>query len=280
MVDNFLGNPVLFLAKLIRLKRIPILFLIYNVLPHEPRRIDKPLAYYALRQGDAFVVQTNHEFDRLKGLIGNKRIAVCKLPNFNLFDSSNGLDKLKAREKLNIPVDRFVLLFFGLIRSYKGLEILLDALGNLHSSETYPYLIIAGEFWDPVSRYEKQIMALNLIDQVAIHNRYIPDDEVSNYFESADCLVAPYTGGTQSGVATIAISFDLPMIVTEKIADGLECNSSSVPVKIIPAGDACLLAEAIKEFMQNPTKKSPRVNIQQEGNWNLLVNTIIANISK
>jgi glycosyltransferase involved in cell wall biosynthesis len=114
-----------------------------------------------------------------------------------------------------------ILLFFGLIRPYKGLEILIKSLGELRKEGILPYLLVVGEFWESVQSYLNLIDELGLIDQVRIIDRFIPNEEVGLYFSAADIYVAPYIDGTQSGSIKVAMSYRLPILVSDRVVSDL-----------------------------------------------------------
>lgn len=160
------------------------------------------------------------------------------------------------------------------MRPYKGLSELFQALAALKSNERRPYLLIAGEIWGEPALYFEQIKSLGLEDRVRFDNRYIPDEEVKTYFSAADCLVAPYTGGTQSGAVTIAISFGLPMIVTERVAEGIEDQYQNGLVSVVPSGDIAALKDAIQDAIIT-TKDHPHQSFQKRNDhWETITQTI------
>jgi glycosyltransferase involved in cell wall biosynthesis len=183
--------------------------LIHNINPHEKRFFDSLFNRLFLNRYDAFVVLS----ERVKGdLLLKKPGASCLLlnhPSYSHFGVA--IDKNTARERLNIPLNSKVLLFFGLIRDYKGLDVLLEAMNTL--DETY-YLIVAGEVYGDDQSYLKQIENIPQ-SHVVMHNGYIPDDEVKYYFSASDLCVLPYKKGTQSGVQAISDSFCTPVLVSE-----------------------------------------------------------------
>ena len=132
-------------------------------------------------------------------------------------------------------------------------------------------LIIAGEFWEKIELYEELIIQLDLQDQVFLFDRYIPDEEVGIFFEEADLFVAPYIDGTQSGSVKIALSFDLPIVVTECISD--ELLSGSDRVMIVPSEDSQALADGIKKTVENGFPER-RTGIEDNTSWDELISTI------
>lgn len=264
---TFWGVQLAVLVALLRKRSIPIVFLIHNVLPHEGCPWDKFLARLALRGGNAFIVQTEREKDKLLSLLPAVQVQVCAHPVYTMLTKGR-IPKQQARDQLSLPVEKPVLLFFGIVRPYKGLRVLLEALGQLRQRGLSPILLVAGEFWEDSQLYQEQMEQLGIQDQVRLDNRYIPDEEASVMFSAADALVAPYVDGTQSGAAEIALGFGLPLIVSEIVAQGIvEQNRKST--RIVPPGDTAALAEAIESFItQPPLEYSP---VPAEDDWGRLV---------
>jgi len=261
------------LGLLLKRHGVPILYIIHNVLPHEPRFFDPWLSYYALKQGDAFICQTKKEAIILHDFLPEAKIAIAPHPIYNMFNQK-GISKERARQILNLPIDQPVALFFGIVRGYKGLSFLLEAIAHLKQQGKLVKLIVAGEFWERISDYMKRINQLQITELVHIENRYIPNEEVSVYFSAADVFVAPYIGGTQSGAVKIALAYGLPCVLTTPIA-GQEFNQiRTLPVKVVPPGDSSALAQAILECLSSPSSKDLKNPLLDNAGWDELVNVI------
>lgn len=244
-------------------------FLIHNVIPHESKPWDRWLARLALRSGNVFIVQSPHELEKLKEFVTEVNISYCKHPVYQRF-SDQIVSKEDARKSLNLPARRTkpVLLFFGIIRPYKGLKVLLDAISK---AGIQSQLIVAGEFWEDVETYNKQIIDLGLTEQVTLINRYIPDEEAHLLFSASDGFLAPYLEGTQSGAVERAFGYGLPVIVSEKIAAGItDANISKIHV--VPSGDVPQLVQALQKFDRVVTEH--RVPEPAQDDWNRMVETI------
>lgn len=193
-----------------RMKRkCKVIALIHNAIPHEPKCFDKPLASLLFKQCDGFIVMSDNVRNDLLKLRPDARYIQNPHPLYNHFGKK--LPKEEACQKLHIPTDKKTLLFFGLIRDYKGLDLLIDALGQLDDSYQ---LVIAGECYGSFEKYETQIAASPARDRITVHNQYINDDDIPLYFSAADALVLPYRSATQSGVVSVAYHYDLPMLAT------------------------------------------------------------------
>ncbi len=252
---TFWAIPFAYLAWRFRKNRIRLIFIIHNVVPHEQRPWDVWLARRVLTPNDRYIVQNPKEERILRELTGAQEIRIYTHPVFGFFHQQE-INKDEACRQLNLPQDRFVWLFFGLVRPYKGLPVLLEALAKVQASGYQSLLIIAGEFWEDLERVQAKVVELGLTEHVRIDNRYIPDEEVGLYFSAADCLAAPYTGGTQSGAVSIAVSYGLPMIVTDHIARGLPSGEAEGRMTIVPPGDAEALAAAMLKHMRSPQERA------------------------
>ena len=253
---------------LIRLlgKHVKTAYLIHNVLPHESRIWDRMLARFALHPAPAFIVQAASQHERLLGLLPNANVNFCSHPAYGRF-AEHSLPKVEAREQLGLPSDVPVFLFFGIVRPYKGLKHLLEALAK---TDPAIHLVVAGEFWGDASAYEQQIERLGLSQRITLINQYIPNEQAHVIFSAADALVAPYVGGTQSGVVERANGYGMPVILTDAIANGEERSFENV--RIVPAGDEDMLASAMTELAATPRQVvAPRPG---QDDWQRMVKTI------
>jgi glycosyltransferase involved in cell wall biosynthesis len=268
------------LAWLIR-RKVKVAFLIHNVLPHEAKTWDQWMARATLHQGQAFIVQAPHERARLSALIPRASLVVDSPHPAYLPFQKQPLSKNSARQQLGLATGRPVLLFFGIVRPYKGLKFLIDALALVQQPV---HLVIAGEFWEDVTVYRQQIESLDLSEKITLLNRYIPNEEAHQLFSAADGLVAPYIGGTQSGAAGLALGYGLPMIITDRVAAGLpagtstgqtadKADQSSGYAHVVPAADPSALAQAIDTLITRlPTL--PTAPLPAAGDWSRLVKVI------
>lgn len=189
-------------------KRLAILD---NVMPHERRFFDHWFNRYFLNRNDFFIAMTEKVKQDLLHYVPNAKCLVVPHPVYNHFGLK--LQQADALKSLNVPYDSTskYLLFFGIIRDYKGLDILIDAMALLGSEFK---LILAGESYGSFEKYESQIQALNLQDRCFVFQRYIDDHEVPLFFSAAELCVLPYRSATQSGITGIAQHFELPILAT------------------------------------------------------------------
>ena len=191
-----------------------VLCQIDNVEPHEHHLTDKPFNRYYLHSVDGFVYMSEQVHSELRAY-SDAPALFSPHPLFENFGER--VERSEACVRLGLdPANRYVL-FFGLIRDYKGLDLLLDAWAGLRRRGLAAgrRLIVAGEFYTPKERYLRQIADNGLQDEVILHDRFIPDEQVKYYFSAVDFVVQPYKTATQSGVTQIAYQFCVPMVVTK-----------------------------------------------------------------
>jgi glycosyltransferase involved in cell wall biosynthesis len=264
------------LSWMLKKKGMRVVYMIHNVLPHEEKIWDRWLAHIALSAGNGFIVHTQREKERLQKLLPNAKSQVCPIPTYDSLAQSR-MSKTKARESLGLPQNKPLLLSFGIVRPYKGLNVLLEALALLVKRNVDFHLLVAGEFWDDKSNYIRQIERLSLAEYIQLEDRYLPDEEVATIFSAADVLVAPYIGGTQSAVASWGLGFGIPLIVSDKVADGIS-NQKKHLVTVTPSGDHHQLAKAIEELIEGKGEKQPllQTSTKQDSSWDDLIQALIS----
>lgn len=251
-----------------------VLCQIDNVEPHEHHIIDRPFNRYFLRAVDGFVYMSEQVHRELAAYTE----APALFSPHPMFEHFGGpIDRAEACARLGLDPSCGYVLFFGLIREYKGLDLLLDAWARLKDGGCTAgrKLLIAGEFYTDRKPYLEQVERLELGDDVVLHDHFVADEAVKNYFSAADFLVLPYRTATQSGVTQIAYRFGVPMVVTD--VGGLP--------EIVPdgrAGRVCrpevgALAEAIGQLFDGETLRQLREGVQRESrrfSWDEMCNRI------
>lgn len=241
---TFWSPAYAFLSRGLSRRGICCLFLIHNVLPHEERIWDRPLARLALRQGRGFIVHSQGERDRLLGLLPRSVVRVVPHPPYPM-PTDQVSDPDSARTALGLPTRVPLLLFFGIIRPYKGLGVLLEALARLKRRGKEIHLVVAGEFWESPRRYRQNISRLQIHQLVHLHEGYVPNERAGLYFSAADALVAPHLSTTQSGAVAWALGSGLPVITTSE--QGIpDWALRSGEVRLVPPDSPDELAMAIE----------------------------------
>jgi len=217
-----------------------------NVIPHEKRAGDKAFTKYFIKPVDAFITMSEKVLADLKLFNNTKPAAYIPHPLYDNFGEK--ISKETARKNLGIAVDEKIILFFGFIRKYKGLDILLDAMALLNDKMPDLKLLIAGEFYDDKKQYEEQIIRLGLKDRLILKTVFIADNEIKNYLCAADLVVQPYRNATQSGVTPLAYHFEIPMIVTN--VGGLAAMVPHDKVGLVAEPTAIAIAENIELYFK------------------------------
>jgi glycosyltransferase involved in cell wall biosynthesis len=193
-----------------------------------------------------------------------------------LYDNFGAIiSKEAARQKLNISNEERVILFFGFIRKYKGLDILLEAMADERIKQKNIKLLIAGEFYEDAKPYYQLIEKLNLSSQLILKTDFIPDPEVKYYLCAADAVIQPYRNATQSGVTPLAYYFEKPMVVTN--VGGLPSLVPNEQAGLVVEPDALSVATGILRFYQlGESYFIPHLrNEKKKYSWDNLVNAIM-----
>ena len=231
-------------------KHCKVISILDNVIPHEPHFFDAPLTKYFLKGSTGCMTLCEAVS---KDLLDLKHDAVYKVQQHPLYSHfGEKLPRQEAEEKLGLKKGRKNILFFGLIRTYKGLDILLEAFGRL--PEDYQ-LIIAGEPYGSFEKYRQIIDRLPNKDNVHSWLKYIKDSEVKDYFSAADLAVLPYRSATQSGISSVSYHFEVPMIVTD--VGGLKETIGDRGTGIVASdGTPETIAEEIVRYFSTPELKA------------------------
>ena len=231
-------------ARMLRRHGIKTVTVVHNAIPHEPKFFDKPLARRFFRLSDVLVSMCDAVTSDIRSLCPDARIVQQPHPVYDHFGQK--MDQALARKQLGLDPDRRTLLFFGLIRDYKGLDLLIDAMPILGPEYQ---LVIAGESYGSFEKYETQITASGCADRIKVFNRYIDDEEVPAFFSAADLCVLPYKSATQSGITAIALHFGLPLVATP--VGGLAESIERPGIGLMTDGiSAEAVAEAIRKFFE------------------------------
>ena len=257
----FMGPSLGTLGRIIRKnKHTKVVTIADNIIPHEKRFFDTPFTKYFVNSCDGFVTMSESVLEDLKQFDSTKPVAYNPHPMYESFGPH--LDKADARKKLGLAENGKYLLFFGFIRKYKGLDILLRAFADERIQEAGIKLIIAGEYYDKPEEYQAIIEEHGLEKALVQANDFIPDSEVSTYFSAADMVVQTYKTATQSGVTQIAYYYHNPMLVTD--VGGLAELVPHNKVGYVTSTDIKEIADAILDFYENKREAEFVENIKTE----------------
>ena len=228
-------------------KHCKVVSILDNVVPHEPRFFDTPLTRYFLTGSDGCVTLCEAVSEDLLRIKPDARFTVIQHPLYSHFGKKK--DRKEAERKLGLQSGKKNILFFGLIRKYKGLDILLEAFGML--PEDYQ-LIIAGEPYGSFEPYQQIIDRLPGKDRINKTLKYIKDSEVTDYFSAADLAVLPYRSATQSGISSVSYHFEVPMIVTD--VGGLKETIGDRGTGLVaPEGTPEAICREIRKYFDDPS---------------------------
>jgi glycosyltransferase involved in cell wall biosynthesis len=253
----------------------PLIFICHNVLPHETRWWDPGLTRLVLRWGTDFVVQSEREKSRLLALLPKADIDVVPHPVYDMF-ANQKIPRREARERLGLPPERPILLFFGIVREYKGLRDILAALPAVEAQLGKVMLVVAGEIWEDKRDYVEMIDQLGIGDSVIMEDRYIPNEEVPVYFAAADVLVAPYRQATGSGAVQMALGCGRPVITTS-VGDLAHIVREADAGCVTEPANRSALAECIIDYFERqeglPARRA-RTESRCPSRWERLVTVI------
>ena len=237
-------------------KHTKIICIADNVVPHEKRFGDHAFTKYFIKPVDAFITMSEKVLTDLRSFTQTKPAVLQPHPLYDVF--GNAVSKQDARAHLGINQDSFVFLFFGFIRKYKGLDMLLEAFAKLKQSQlqnpnSQIQLLIAGEFYEDRKLYDELIEQLGIKEDLILKTEFIADSEVKYYLCAADAVVQPYRNATQSGVTPLAYHFEIPMIVTN--VGGLPAFVPHGKVGLVCEPNVDSIAAAMEQFMQTGSEQ-------------------------
>ena len=251
------------IARLARRQGIRVVSILDNVIPHEPHFWDKWLIRYFVRSIDHFVAMSDsvkRDCERFLPRTTKARVMLCPHPLYDNFGQP--VPQAEAQQQLGLNPDYRYLLFFGFIRDYKGLDLLMHAFADPRLRHYRVKLIVAGEFYNNAEQYAQLEKQLGLEGEIVWHTQFIPNDQVRIYFSAADLIVQPYKTATQSGVTQVAYHFSKPMLVTN--VGGLAEIVPHGKVGYVTPVDAKAVADALVDFCSDDNKLRFAQNIETE----------------
>jgi glycosyltransferase involved in cell wall biosynthesis len=242
-----------------------------NVIPHEKRPGDRPLTRYFLSACDGFVTMSRSVLTDLQNLGFGRQPALYRPhPLYDNFGPAK--PKEVALAALGLAPEWHYVLFFGFIRAYKGLDVLLEAMADPRVAALPVKLLIAGEFYEDAAPYEALIQKHHLESRLVRATDFIPNEQVANYFSAADMVIQPYKNATQSGVSQVAYHFGRPMLVTD-VGGLAELIPNGVVGYVVPP-TAAAIADALVDFYANDREETFAAGVRQEArkfSWEVMV---------
>lgn len=271
---SFFAPSLGYTARMVKAKTK--LAILDNVVPHEPKAWDKPLTRYFLKSFDRYGVMSQSVANDLQDFVPDAKYFFKPHPLYDHF--GEGIPKAEATKALGLDPAKKTILFFGFIREYKGLDILIDAFAQLDG----PYqLVIAGEFYGNEMRYQSMIADHPKTRDIILHSNYIPEAEVGKYFSAADLCVLPYRSATQSGITAISYHFNVPVVAT-KVGGLEEYIRHGETGLLVEKADPALIAQAIAQYFSQMNPELCSENIEQlkkELSWEAFAQAVV-NFSK
>lgn len=253
-------------------KHTKIICIADNVIPHEKRLGDKPFTTYFLKSCDAFITMSEKVMHDLRIFQPAKPALLVSHPLYDNFGAI--ISKEEAREKIGIGKNEPIVLFFGFIRKYKGLDLLFEAMADARIKKAGIKLLVAGEYYEDANQYNELIEKLGIKELLILRTDFIQDSEVKNYLCAADAVIQPYRNATQSGVTPLAYHFEKPMVVTN--VGGLPSLVPNRKVGLVVEPNSKAIADGILEFYQlGESYFIPHLrNEKQKYSWANMVGTI------
>lgn len=258
------------IAKFVKKKaHTKVLFICDNIIPHERRIGDIQFTRHAFKYVDYFIVQSDVVEQQLNQHFPDSMYRKVPHPVYENFGLPQ--PKQRAREVLGIKSEK-VILFFGYVRPYKGLMVLIEAMKQIAGV----LLLVVGEFYDEEAKYRQRVKNLNLESCIRFIADYVPNEDVTTYFSAADVIVLPYLSATQSGITQIAYNFDKPVIATN-VGGLAEVVIDGKTGFIVPPNNPGAIASAVKRFYEGQMEKEFKANVKIEKkkySWDNFVDAI------
>lgn len=263
----FLGPSLGFVARTLRRRNVPVVMVVHNVQDHEAIWWKRGLSVFQLRQASRFITHSNALAEELKALIPGTPVSIWPHPMYDDYPPAEG--RLPREAALE-------LLFFGLVRQYKGLDIGLRALA--HADLPDVRLTVVGEFWEGQEETERLVRQLGLGDKVELVPRYVSDQEAAEYFARCDAVIAPYRSATGSGVVALAQWYRRPVIASD--VPGLAAAvSEGVTGWLHPVGNTAALADILRAKVSRQAAEAMRPALDlacAELSWERFANAVIS----
>ena len=249
-----------------------------NIIPHEKRPGDIPFTKYFVKAIDGFITMSEKVLQDLKAFAPNAPSKYVPHPLYDNFGKK--IDRNEARQHLQLSPTDSIVLFFGFIRQYKGLDVLFETIATLKSRNYAKFktlkFLIAGEFYEDRKPYDELIEKLNIADSLILKTDFIPDSEVKYFLCASNMVIQPYRSATQSGVTPLAYHFEIPMVVTN--VGGLPALVPHNKVGLISEPNPNALADAIEAyFSENEERFSPGLQDEKKKySWEVMTKELLS----
>jgi len=269
----FFAPSLGFVAGKLKSDGCKVISILDNVIPHEKKFYDIPFTKYFLNRNSGFVVMSETVKKSLLTLKPGAKYLFHEHPLYNHFGDK--ISRTEACKKLGIPENKKIILFFGFVRDYKGLDILIEAMSALNDEY---YLVIAGEVYGDEKKYYDLIEKHQIGHKSQVNLRYIADHEVALFFSAADVNVLPYKSATQSGILAIAYHFELPVIVTDvgSLKASVEADKTGL---VAEKSEPEIIKAKIEEYFNSGQKSFFETQIKTvkiNNSWKKLANALTA----
>jgi len=253
-------------------KKTHIMALAHNIIPHEKRIGDVPFTKYFVKPVDSFLTLSESVAEEIKEF-SDSPTAFTPHPIYDSY--GDRVSKLDARNHLQLDKEYNYLLFFGFVRKYKGLDLLLRAMADERIQKMNIKALVAGEYYDNKETYDALIEELGISNSVIVKDDFIPNDEVRYYFGASDLVVQPYRTATQSGISQLAYHFEKPMVVTNVggLPEIVGNNGAGYVVEVEPKA----IADAIVDYYKNDKEAEIVEKVKENKkrfSWDVLTNVI------
>lgn len=251
--------------------------LVHNMIPHEPTLLDRLFAPAFVRHTDGFVALSKSVVEDIERLDSSHSKPKAFSPHPIYDHYGEPMSKTAACKALSLEPKYDYMLFFGLVRAYKGLDLLIDAFARVKGELPNLRLLIAGEFYEDEQKYREQIRNAELDERIIIRNEFIPDDDLRKYFGAANLIVQPYKSATQSGVTQVAFYFEKPMLVTNVGGLAEIVHHGKMGYAVEPKSEA--IADALRDYYAQNREQAYIDYLRKEKdkyNWDKITRTFCA----
>jgi glycosyltransferase involved in cell wall biosynthesis len=250
-----------------------ILFITENVVSHESHFIDRILTKIGLSNSSMFLALSGIVEKELENFAKGKPVFRSELPIYECYSVTKNFDQDKFKKELGIKSENNVLLFFGYVRKYKGLDLLIKAMPEIIRQKPNTTLLIVGEFYDDPKPYLDLINSLSLVDKIKVVNKFVANEDVEKYYVISDLVVLPYRSATQSGILNVAYGFNKPVLVTE-VGGLAEFVEESETGYIVEPENPEKISEGIIKFLKEKDSINFEKNIKNSIQQNTFSNVV------